>query len=134
MCIRDSGRAGRGQFWGVVSGLLSSLIAHEFASSYSKPMTVADPCIFDWLTAALRGDVQLSALAAIAPDELIALAKDQGVSPLLESPLRATGHFASAPPPSQQALLPHVREAVVQDLFRIGEMRKLAPALQAAVI
>ena len=109
-------------------------MAHEFAGISSKGMTMDDACMLDWLTAALRGDVRLSALEAIAPDELIALAKDQGVLPLLESQLRATGHFASAPPPLQQALIPHVREAVVQDLFRIGEMRKLAPALQAAGI
>jgi hypothetical protein len=93
-----------------------------------------DACMLDWLAATLRGDVQLSALAAIAPDELIVFAKDQGVLPLLESQLRATGHFASVPPALQQALVPHVRQAVVQDLFRTGEMRKLASALQVAGI
>ncbi|WP_288968208.1 nucleotidyltransferase family protein, partial [uncultured Thermomonas sp.] len=109
-------------------------MAHEFAGISSKGMTMDDACMLDWLTAALRGDVRLSALAAIAPDQLIVFAKDQGVLPLLESQLRATGHFASIPLSLQQALIPHVREAVVQDLFRTGEMRKLAPALQVAGI
>jgi len=110
------------------------LIAHDVAGIPSNCMTMADASLHDWLTAALRGDVQLPALAAIAPDELIAFAIDQGVLPLLESRLRASGHFASVPPALQQALVPHVRQAVVQDLFRTGEMRRLAPALQAVGI
>lgn len=83
-----------------------------------------------WVVSALlQGDFGDN-LADLVIDELLAIARVEGVLPLLEWRLRTGPGWGQLPASLQEGLAGAAREAAVRDLFRVGELRKIAKMME----